>query len=104
MAEGVPGIAIVAVVFAHGAPLALAEVGAPLPPQDATLPRLREALHLGSGSFGRAGVCVHLVAPLCADLKRVAVHAPRVTAPSRRWASSPPARPTFMRILWSRSL
>src|SRR5262249_49335922 len=82
MAEVVPGIAIVAVVFAHGAPLALAEVGAPLPPQDATLPRLREALHLGPDSFDGAGLCVHLVTPFCADLKLVAVHAPLVTSPS----------------------
>src|SRR5262245_6180498 len=58
MAEVVPGIAIVAVVFAHGAPLALAEVGPPLPPQDATLSRLREALLLR-----RARCCRHRVAP-----------------------------------------
>src|SRR5215467_15982462 len=58
MAEVIPGIAIGAVVFAYGAPLALAEVGPPFAPQDATLPRLREALLLR-----RARCCRHRVAP-----------------------------------------
>src|SRR5262249_30205110 len=51
VAEVVPRVAIVAVVFAHSAPLALAQVGAPLVPHDTVLLRLREARHLGSGSF-----------------------------------------------------
>src|SRR5215475_11548491 len=104
MAEVVPGIAIVAVVFAHRAPLALAEVGPPFAPQDATLPRLREALHLGSGLFDGASLCVHLITPFCADLKLVAVHSPLLTSPSGSCASSRPARVACMRILWSRSL
>src|SRR5262249_15887823 len=63
MAEVVPGISIFAVVFANGAPLALAQVGAPLPPEDATLARLREALLFRSGSFDCVCLCLHLVPP-----------------------------------------
>src|SRR5262245_22275399 len=63
VAEVVPGIAVFAVVFAHGSPLALAQVGAPLPPQDPALTRLGEALQLGSGLFDCDGSRFHLVAP-----------------------------------------
>src|SRR5262245_30190974 len=33
MAEVIPGVAVLAVVFAHGPPLAFAQVGAPFPPR-----------------------------------------------------------------------
>src|SRR5262249_37385334 len=54
--EIVPGIAVLAVVLAHRAPLALAEVRAPLPPAHAGLARLGEALLLGALREPRAGL------------------------------------------------
>src|SRR4029077_5136366 len=43
MAEVVPGIAIFAVVLAHRAPLALAQIGSPFLPRDSRLARLVQA-------------------------------------------------------------
>ena len=54
--EVVPGVAVFAVIFANGAPLALAQVGSPLPPRDTTLPRLCKARDLGCRLFDRYGV------------------------------------------------
>jgi hypothetical protein len=63
VAEVVPGISILAVVLPYRAPLPLAQVGAPLPPGDATVARLRKALLLGSDSFDGVGLCLHLSSP-----------------------------------------
>src|SRR5262245_55408838 len=42
MGEIVPGVAVLAVVLAHRAPLPLAEIGTPFPPLDPLLARLLE--------------------------------------------------------------
>src|SRR5262245_10296148 len=43
----VPGVSVLAVVFANGAPLSLAEVGSPLPPWHSFLPRFIQPLRFG---------------------------------------------------------
>src|SRR5579862_3235156 len=44
--EILPGIAIGAIILAHRAPLAIADIGTPAPPRDA-LPRFRQPAPLG---------------------------------------------------------
>ena len=61
MTKVVPGISILAVVLPHRAPLALAQVRTPLLTGNLLLPRLCEALLLGSGAFDGVGLCFHLV-------------------------------------------
>src|SRR5215208_5644369 len=52
--EGVPGVAALGVVLAHGAPLAVGEVGAPAPPGDAGVGLLQAgALGVGRRRVGR---------------------------------------------------
>src|SRR4030095_15825247 len=52
VAEIVTGIPGLAVVLAHGAPLSLAQIRAPLLPRNVAIPRLCEAIPLGAGSVG----------------------------------------------------
>src|SRR5215471_11367184 len=47
VAKIVPGVPVLAVVFANGAPLALAEIGPPLPPRHSLLERLLQTQRLG---------------------------------------------------------
>src|SRR5271154_1392788 len=52
----VPCVPVAAVVLAHGAPLAFAEVGPPLPPGNPLLPRFIQPLRLGRlGQYNGGG-------------------------------------------------
>src|SRR5215510_14585488 len=90
MAEVVPGISILAVVLPHGPPLPLAQVGAPLPPGDFTLARIRQALLLRPGSFDCVCLCLHLVSPylfLClSDTRPARRHLTELRSPAVREA------------------
>ena len=80
--KAVPGVAVRAVVLANGAPLALAEVGPPLPPRDAVLAGLTQALLLMSD-----GTLIHHdVPPSCsrARSRRGKVSAPLPLATADR--------------------
>src|SRR5262249_44141216 len=68
MGEVVPGVAIGAVVLAHGAPLALAQVWAPLAPRDALLAGFVESCGLcvgrhRTGELGESGTYGDRVVP-----------------------------------------
>src|SRR5262249_44620443 len=58
MAEVIPGVAVLAVVFAPRPPLAFAEIGAPLLPGHRALAHRREARHFG-GDRRRLGIGWH---------------------------------------------
>ena len=47
VAEVIPGVAVVAVIFAHGAPLAFAEIGPPLLPRSVRVAGFFETLLFG---------------------------------------------------------
>src|SRR6516164_8217800 len=62
MREVIPRVAALAVILAHGPPLALAQVGAPLFPRNTTIPRLSETVQL-CWLLVRINLRIHLSAP-----------------------------------------
>ena len=63
MGKVIPGVAVLAVVFAHGTPLSFAEVGSPLLPGSLLLSSLCEASLLCYGCFYGIALHFHLVLP-----------------------------------------
>ena len=63
VSEEVPGVAVVAVVFANGAPLALAQIRTPLLPGNLLLARRDETFRFRGRVLGLLGLRVHRAAP-----------------------------------------
>jgi hypothetical protein len=86
VAEVIPGVAAVAVVFAHGAPLALAQIRAPAAPRDSLLVRFFKSVMFGSHGcvceiqLNRGALSAHQRSAILRSHSAVAAHSASASA------------------------